>query len=493
MTDENIAKLSDQNIATKMTNENIATTEMNDEKPNLLNNKRKPDSNGKEVLLVDFDENGKEKTISENIFKTNKELSHFLSYLENPFYFHNGEIIDLSTKKNISNFYYNKAATKIYEKKENIDLLNEYKLVFQEVIDESKENYYKLEYPLNINRICFSPKFFLNLPEIKFPKFYGVEDMKQMELSNFFRFNEFKVFHLFTRKKCGTTLFIMKMMHRRKEYFIYYDIRKLKEIMSINPNENNKKILLLKEFIYYSLFYIHGFYISLENGYKKIENYFYYIWSKIFNDYSSQNINVFIKSLLESYISLTNDNIVKLLNIEKEEEYQTIIIIIDHYSNEMEVNYFEKIVKDNPKIRFLIVNSIHNKKDIQNFFSYFDNDNFDLYNDSFSTSGIEVYKNKTMVGYYTEMTELSKEIFNDKDIKILNLYKKELLENFGLNNPNYYYKFLIFMNDKKKDEKDLILFNKFIKNIEFEIENDFIIFYNYNISDENYFISKYLD
>ena len=75
-------------------------------------------------------------------------------------YFHNGEIIDLSTKKNRSNFYYNKAATTLYEQKENIDLLNEYKLVFQEVIDESKENYYKLEYPLNINRICFSQNFF---------------------------------------------------------------------------------------------------------------------------------------------------------------------------------------------------------------------------------------------------------------------------------------------------------------------------------------------
>ena len=111
-------------------------------------------------------------------------------------------------------------------------------------------------------------------------------------------------------------------------------------------------------------------------------------------------------------------------------------------------------------------------------------------NNSSSTHGIEVYKNNTMIGYYREMIELSENIFNDKDIPVISLYKKELLENFGLINQSFYFKFLDYMIDKNNDEEDLIIFKKFIKSITLKVEYDINNFYN-NISDENFFISKY--
>jgi len=89
------------------------------------------------------------------------------------------------------------------------------------------------------------------------------------------------------------------------------------------------------------------------------------------------------------------------------------------------------------------------------------------------------------------MINLNEKIFDDEDLNILNLYKEELIENFGLNNQIYYYKFLEYMDKQVQDKKDISIFNKFVKIISNGIELDFSQFYNNEQTDQNYFISIY--
>ena len=357
---------------------------MSDEKKNFIGKKR-TDSNGKEVYLIEIDKERNKIVLSQNKFKDKEEFLLYISSLENPYYISGEKIIDLTSSKNQDLFFLDKANNEIYENRKSINLLSHYYSVFKEFTEYHEDNHYRINYPISLDRICFDTHFFLNLTEANLPKFYGVSDSMRAGLSLFFDYNDFQIFHLFKRKECGGTIFIMKMMHRKKEYFIYLDMRKLKQILSKKTIKiNNNTTVLLKTFIYYSLFYIHGFYNTLEDGYKRVEKYYTYIWNKIYKAYWLQSKQSFIKTLLNAYVSLFKEYILKYLNVEEEIQYQSLLIVMDHFSSEFDINYIYNIVKDNPKLKFLIVNSLHNKKEIDYFFSFIDNNSF-IYNEDYIT------------------------------------------------------------------------------------------------------------
>ena len=453
----------------------------------FLNKKTKPDSQEKVIHLIKYGENGKEE-IQEIKVKSCQELSNYLSSLKYPFSFKKGKFLDLSTKNGQKAFYYDEELNTIFQREDKSkELLEEYTLLFQEYLEDP--DHPKINYPINIERLIIGPKFFFNLSGKKVPKFYGMINRNQLGLTLFFQLNEFQIFHLFTRKGCGTSLYFMKQMHRQKEYYIYYDLRKLKKIMEMNDNELRQKYM--KNFILYSLFHIHGYYINIEFGFKRIEEYFDYIWNKIFDDYINRENCRFIICLLNAYISVINEYILSYLNKETEPEYETIVIILDHFQYDFDITLINDITKKNPKIRFVIKYTLNNIKAIENFFNFIDNDNFKL-GENYPGRGIEILneKNRIMIGYYWEMINLSEKIFEDKDLNILNLYKEELIANFGLNNQIYYYKFLDYI-DKQAKDKDISIFNRFIKIITNEIELDFNLFYNNDLAEQIYFISKY--
>jgi len=189
---------------------------------------------------------------------------------------------------------------------------------------------------------------------------------KQLGLNLFFRLDEFQIFHLFTRKGCGTSLYFMKQMHRQKEYYIYCDIRKLKKIMEMNNSQLKQQSL--KNYILYSLFYIHGYCINIDFGFKRIEEYSDYIWNKINEDFINSENSQFIICLLNAYISFINKYIISYLNKEKDSEYQTIVIILDHFQYDFDIDLIYNITNKNQKIRFIIKYPLDNKKDIEYFF-----------------------------------------------------------------------------------------------------------------------------
>lgn len=456
------------------------------EENNFLNKKRKPDSDEKIICLIEYDSNGNEKK-QEITIKNFNQFSIYLSFLKAPFSFQNGKLIDLSIEENQQEFFKDKELFKIYQKKENLSKLKEeYTLLFQEYLIDPDNP--KIKYPITLKRLCIGEKFLFNLPENNCPKFYGMCNNNQLGLCLFFVIKKFKIFHLFTRKECGASLYLMKQMHRQKCYYIYYDLRKLGEIMKMN--QIGLKLDYIKKFIIYSLFYIHGYYGKIEIGFNEINKYFLYIWNKVFQDFINNDTNKFINKLLNSYADLINDYILAFLNRETEDEFKTIIIILDHYNYEIDIDSIYNIRKINPQIRFIIKYSIHNKKEIEKFFNFIDNNKF-IKSEYNTHCGIEVQSGEIMAGYYWEMIALSKEIFNDKDLNIFTLYKEELIYNFGFNNQSYYFKFLKYMSKENQNEKDLNIFRKFIKIISNEIEINFMTFYNNNLSDEIFFLSKY--
>lgn len=461
----------------------------NDEK--LLNKKTKRDSEGKDICLMEYGENGK-KEIGRTKVDSCQKLSSYLSSLKNPYTFRNGQFLDLSNKEGQTVFYYDEGLNTIYQREEaKGELIYEYTLLFQEYLDNPEKP--KINYPINIERLTVGPKFFFNLTGKNYPKFYGMINRNQLGLNIFFELDEFQIFHLFTRKGCGTSLYFMKQMHRHTEYYIYFDIRKLKLIMEMS--NNSLKLKDMKKFILYSLFHIHGYYISINFGLKRIEKYFYYLWNIIYDDIINCNNNKFIITLLNAYISMINKYILHFLNIEKEQEYQTIVIILDHYQYDFDLELVNDIVKNNPKIRFIIKYQLNNTKAIETFFKFIEKDNFkiSIYE---PCKGIEVSneKKKIIIGYYYEMINLNEKIFDDKDLRTLTLYKEELIEYFGLNNQLYFFKFLEYMGKQtqdKKDKKNITIFNKFIQITSNEIERNISLFYNNDLSEEIHFISKY--
>ena len=112
---------------------------MNDEDKKVLGKKRKIDSKGKEVYLIEFDEEGKEIIRSQQKIESKEDFSEYLSSLQNPFYFKDGKLVDLTVQKEQNIFFSNKSYERIYEKKSDLDLLNEYKLFFKDLIEKKKK------------------------------------------------------------------------------------------------------------------------------------------------------------------------------------------------------------------------------------------------------------------------------------------------------------------------------------------------------------------
>ena len=106
--------------------------------------------------------------------------------------------------------------------------------------------------------------------------------------------------------------------------------------------------------------------------------------------------------------------------------------------------------------------------------------------------GIEVMKNKTIIAYYEQIYPLNKMNFEDQDLKILQLYKNELLDNFGLINQIYFFKFMDYMKDKDQENKIQLIFSKFIRITSTEIELDIRKFFDNSLETEYFFISKFL-
>ena len=277
-------------------------------------------------------------------------------------------------------------------------------------------------------------------------------------------------------------------MSRNPEYKIYLDLRKLNEILNSNKNKKER----LKKFIFYSLFYIHHFYGNdIEIGYKRVKNYFKEIWKRVISTISSKDNKDFIIALLDSYVYINKNYFISLFDLEKNERSKSMSLIIDHYEDNFDLSKIYQIVKNNEKIKILVKHSINNKKNIEKLFNYIDNNNYER-QVFFSTEGIEVAKDNILIGYYNEMIEFGEENFEDKELEILKLYKEELISNFGLNNTNYYIRFLDFTkNTNSQLGKDPKIFKNYINIISKEIEYNISQFYNYDLSDENYFFSKY--
>jgi hypothetical protein len=343
-----------------------------------------------------------------------------------------------------------------------------------------------------LNELLLAPKFFFNLPEKNCPKFYKPINQHHRYLLEFFFSSKINFFQLYTRKKSGTSFYFMKQMSRWNEYFIYLDLRKLKTIILYNKNNSKELKSQLKKFIFYSLFNIESNHF-INEGFKSVENYYYFIWAKIYNKILATNINSFIKALLDSYIDLYNSYIHKIMLEEIEPDRPPMLIfIIDHYNYEIDYDYFLGNLKgDDVCLKFIISHSLSSRSEINELFKYLDDKNYIFEIPAEATKGIAVSKNKTMAGYYREMYAFNIENFKDTKLKLLTIYKDELIDNFGLSNPDYIYRFIDYMKDKNQNKKNEEDFSKFLKIISYEIELDIKNFYNFSLADEYFSVSKY--
>ena len=223
------------------------------EKRNVLGKKRDKVSYEKTIYRIGIGDEVNEKILEEVTIKKKSELSSYLSKLKCPYAFKNGNIIDLSDEIKQSLFFEDEYNVKIYEKDDNINLYEDYKLVYKEFIDSNEQTVMQ-KYPIPLIRLCIGFKFFFNMPEIYLPQFYRMKCNLHNGVLIFLTTSSYKIFHLFSKKKCGTSTYLMKQMHRNQDYKIYIDLRKLNEILSSSDNKINN----LKKFIFYSLFYISG-------------------------------------------------------------------------------------------------------------------------------------------------------------------------------------------------------------------------------------------
>lgn len=163
----------------------------------------------------------------------------------------------------------------------------------------------------------------------------------------------------------------------------------------------------------------------------------------------------FIILLFNSYIEFYYNEIYQSLLLEKEYRYQFLTFILDHYNYEIEHDYLNEIInkKDkNDRLKFLIIHSFKNKLEINQFFLYLDDNSF-IQQKLFKKfiKGIELTKQKIVVANYEEMYQFDIKNLEDDSIQILKLYKQELIDNFGLTNPSYFYQFIEYMKDKEQE------------------------------------------
>ena len=210
------------------------------ETQNLLQRKRERkerDSNEKKAYLCEI--NGDTELIKEEItFKSISDLSEFLSKLENPYTIINNQMIDLNDSGSQECFFNKIDSGKIYQKDNNSELYEDYKN-YNSKFEESKSEYIKIEYPRTLDKILIGCKFFFNLPDKNCPKYYRGEDKYYMEFIYFFGSNDYNMFHLYIRKNSGASLYLMRQMERKSEYFFYIDFRKLKEILLLGKEKKD--------------------------------------------------------------------------------------------------------------------------------------------------------------------------------------------------------------------------------------------------------------
>ena len=449
-------------------------------------------SDEKQISL--YENYGENETVKESkTFKEFDEFDSYLSSLKNPFTVNGDIIMELNSYSSKNYFFKNKELTKIYEKEDFSELYEDYKS-YQFLYINAVGKSIKTPNPMPLDKVLTGPKFFFDLPEKNCPKFYRDEE----KFPNLFMFlccgGGYNLFHLYMRKKSGSTLYLMKQMERKHEGFVYFDLRKLNDIFLAKTNltEFNKQ---LKNFIFYSLFNLQSIYNDAKEGFQKIEKCYYYIISKIHLNLTVENAKNFFKILLNSYINLYKEYVHELLLIEKKPEYKMLIFILDHYNNEIEYDFIKEKLENNNDgtLLFLIKHSLNNKKEIDELFQNIDDTNYKPYDFDFFkfTKGIELIHNKTIVGFYEEMYTFNINNFESEGPELLKLYKNELIENFGLINPNYFYKFIEYMKDNDTNSKNSNIFKRFLKIISTEIELDIRQFYNNSLEDENFFMSKY--
>lgn len=463
---------------------------------NFLQKKRKKDSDGRQIFLYEI--NGEKEILKEEkTFKTITDFSSYISSLKNPYTIVNGEIFDLNTTKNIKEFFYLKDPNKIYENEEDSSIYEDYKYYYQE-FETVKDEHIPVTYPIILKKLIIGNNFYINIPETDCPKLYTVNNGDHFLLLSFFLNNKVNLFHLYIPQKVGSTLYFMKQMSRRNEYFLYFDVRKLKHIILLSEKNKNEFLKQIKKFIFYSLFNAKSVYFNISKGFKRIEKYFSFIWSNIFKTSPTNNNHNFIKSMFDAYVELYKNYLLPMIKKEKEESYQCLIFIIDHYKYEIDIDYIkQKLYENQNYLKFLVKHSLDERKEIEEFFGYQDDKNYNV--KTLISKGLELKRKQqigqnvitTMIGYYERMYEFGEKNFGD--IQVLSFYKDELLYNFGLYNPMYIFKFIEYMKDKNKAQKNSSLFLKFLKIISTEIELDIRKFYNNDLTDEYFFISKYCD
>ena len=457
----------------------------------FLQKKRiKKDSNEKEVHLCD-NYGSNENVIETKSFKKVEEFDKYLSTLKRPYTIINGIYYDLNTVNNRETVFNIEELKNIYQGEDNSEVFEYYKKYYY-LYNNSTDHVF-VQYPVTMDKILLAPDFYLGLSHNNYPKFYHGDDGHAPYLRRFFLPQDYKLFHLYMRRWSGTTLYLMKQMERVHEGFIYLDLKKLNNIIVMNQNNSIELLKQIKKYLFYSLFNIQQIYPEKEESFEIIEKYYYYILHKIGTNISINRIKDFVKALLNACIDIYKNFIHPLLLREEDEKFKQFIIIIDHYNYEITYNYINEILKyNNDFLKFIIKHSLSGRKEINEFFQNID-DNSYLRNLEFNslTKGIEVIKSKTIIAYYEQMYPLDKKNFEDKDLKILKLYENELLNNFGLINQIYFFKFMDYMRDKEQENKNQKIFSKFIKIISNEIELNIRKFYDNSLEDEYFFISKY--
>ena len=137
----------------------------------LLGKKRDSHSYEKSIRLIKTGEDGNEIIENERKIKSKEQLSEYLSSLKNPFALKEGTIIDLNTDSGKILFYNDLDLTNIYEDKHDLDLLEDYKLLYEDFI-KSDEKLVKVNYPISIENFFIAPQFFFDLHLNHLPKLY---------------------------------------------------------------------------------------------------------------------------------------------------------------------------------------------------------------------------------------------------------------------------------------------------------------------------------
>ena len=468
----------------------VEKTEKKESKELLKKKRKEKGSYEKEVYLYDiFGEN--EYMKEKKSFKEIKEFEIYISSLKNPFTLINGIVMYLNSSKNRLIFFHTDNTKNIYQRDDNEEIYDYYKKYYYQY-DNEDEHIYR-EYPVSLEKILLAPEFFFDQLYSKEVKLYRLDDIHLFNLIGFFGSREYNLFHLYMRRGSGTSLYFMKQMERAHEGFIYIDLRKLNNILEVNHNNVNELSDQIKKFIFYSLFNIEPIFLVNKDSFKIIEKYCYFILGKIHDVCISINgIKELSKNLLNAYIELYKTFIRQSLEIETNERYKMLIIILDHYNYEINYDYINDILKNSDDyLKFIVKHSLISEFEKNEFLQNIKDKSFIQGCEYGCVKGIEIIKNKTIIAYYEQMYPFAINNFEDEDLPALTLYKDELLANFDLINPIYIYKFLNYMKDKDQKNKSTEIFSKFLKIISTEIELNIRNYFCNSLEDEYFFLSKY--